>query len=69
MLNQEPTPRWAHPWPARGSEIQRYSLQEPYTLRTLFRRLELDHATVRADAADYVTPLLAFFRARARRLG
>jgi uncharacterized protein (DUF58 family) len=42
---------------------------EDEALRTLFRRLELDHATVRADAADYVTPLLAFFRARARRLG
>jgi uncharacterized protein (DUF58 family) len=37
-------------------------------LRKLFARLELDHALVRADDADYVTPLLAFFRARARRL-
>jgi uncharacterized protein (DUF58 family) len=38
-------------------------------LRRLFRRLDLDHATVSADDADYVSPLLAFFRARARRLG
>jgi uncharacterized protein (DUF58 family) len=37
-------------------------------LRRLFARLELDHALVRADDADYVTPLVAFFRARARRL-
>jgi uncharacterized protein (DUF58 family) len=38
-------------------------------LRRLFARLELDHASVRADDADYVTPLVAFFEARARRLG
>lgn len=38
-------------------------------LTRLFSRLELDHATVRADDADYVKPLLAFFQARARRLG
>jgi uncharacterized protein (DUF58 family) len=38
-------------------------------LARLFARLELDHATVRADDADYVKPLLAFFQARARRLG
>jgi uncharacterized protein (DUF58 family) len=37
-------------------------------LRRLFARLELDHVAVRADDADYVAPLLAFFRARARRL-
>jgi uncharacterized protein (DUF58 family) len=41
---------------------------EDRALRQLFARLELDHAVVRADDADYVTPLLAFFRARARRL-
>jgi uncharacterized protein (DUF58 family) len=38
-------------------------------LRRLFARLDLDHALVRADDADYVGPLLAFFEARARRLG
>ncbi len=38
------------------------------SLRRLFTRLQLDPAQVRADDADYVTPLLAFFRARARRL-
>ncbi|MGC4000585.1 MAG: DUF58 domain-containing protein [Anaeromyxobacter sp.] len=37
-------------------------------LRRLFARLELDPVLVHADDADYVTPLLAFFRARARRL-
>jgi uncharacterized protein (DUF58 family) len=37
-------------------------------LTRLFARLDLDHATVRADDADYVKPLLAFFQARARRL-
>jgi uncharacterized protein (DUF58 family) len=36
-------------------------------LGRLFARLELDHAAVRADDADYVKPLLAFFQARARR--
>jgi uncharacterized protein (DUF58 family) len=38
-------------------------------LTRLFARLELDHARVRADDADYVGPLLAFFQARARRIG
>lgn len=38
-------------------------------LRRLFARLDLDAVSVRADEADHVTPLLAFFRARARRLG
>ncbi|WP_242393391.1 DUF58 domain-containing protein [Anaeromyxobacter oryzisoli] len=38
-------------------------------LRKLFARLELDPVHVRADDADYVSPLLAFFRARARRFG
>jgi uncharacterized protein (DUF58 family) len=41
---------------------------EEAALATLFARLSLDHAVVRADAADHVAPLLAFFRARARRL-
>ncbi len=41
---------------------------EEDALRTIFARLELDSAQVRADDADYVSPLLAFFRARARRL-
>ncbi len=34
----------------------------------LFARLDLDPVEVRADEADHVKPLLAFFRARARRL-
>lgn len=37
-------------------------------LRRLFARLELDAVSVRADEPDRVRPLLAFFRARARRL-
>jgi uncharacterized protein (DUF58 family) len=42
---------------------------ETARLGRLFARLDLDHAAVRADDADYVTPLLGFFRARARRIG
>jgi len=42
---------------------------EQARLTRLFTRLELDHATVRADDADYVGPLLKFFQARARRIG
>jgi hypothetical protein len=42
--------------------------REEAALEKLFARLRLDHAVVRADAADHVAPLLAFFRARARRL-
>ncbi len=38
-------------------------------LTRLFSRLDLDHARVQADDADYVGPLLAFFQARARRHG
>ena len=38
-------------------------------LTRLFSRLDLEHVRVRADDADYVGPLLAFFQARARRLG
>jgi hypothetical protein len=38
-------------------------------LRRLFARLDLDAVSVRADEADHVRPLLAFFRARARRIG
>jgi uncharacterized protein (DUF58 family) len=38
-------------------------------LRRLFARLDLEAVTVRADDADYVTPLVAFFGARARRRG
>ncbi len=38
-------------------------------LRRLFARLDLDPVVVRADEGDHVKPLLAFFRARARRLG
>lgn len=36
-------------------------------LRRLFSKLDLDTVTVRADDADYVNPLVAFFGARARR--
>ncbi len=42
--------------------------EEDDALRKLFARLQLDHARVQADDADYVTPLLTFFRTRARRL-
>jgi uncharacterized protein (DUF58 family) len=42
---------------------------EDERLRRLFARLDLDAVSVRADEADHVRPLLAFFRARARRLG
>jgi uncharacterized protein (DUF58 family) len=38
-------------------------------LARLFARLGLDAVSVRAQEADHVKPLLAFFRARARRLG
>jgi uncharacterized protein (DUF58 family) len=38
-------------------------------VRRLFARLDLDHVAVQAEEADHVKPLLAFFRARARRLG
>ncbi len=41
---------------------------EDEALRRLFARLELDPVSVRADEGDHVKPLLAFFRARARRL-
>jgi uncharacterized protein (DUF58 family) len=40
---------------------------EEERLRRLFARLDLDAAQVSADDADYVTPLAAFFQARARR--
>jgi uncharacterized protein (DUF58 family) len=40
---------------------------EARTLRTLFRRLAVDEIEVRTDRS-YVRPLLAFFRARERRL-
>jgi uncharacterized protein (DUF58 family) len=43
--------------------------QAEQRLTRLFARLDLDHARVRADDADYVGPLLAFFQARARRHG
>jgi len=42
--------------------------EEDERLRRAFARLELDAVTVRADAADHVAPLVAFFRARARKL-
>jgi uncharacterized protein (DUF58 family) len=43
--------------------------EEDEALQRLFARLDLDHAVVRADDPDHVTPLVAFFRARARRHG
>jgi uncharacterized protein (DUF58 family) len=50
------------------SRIRAAAQAEDDALRKLFARLQLDHARVQADDADYVSPLLAFFRARARRL-
>jgi len=50
------------------SQLRAAVREEDEALRRLFARLKLDHALVRADDADYVSPLLAFFRARARRL-
>jgi uncharacterized protein (DUF58 family) len=50
------------------SRIRSDAEKEEEALGKLFARLQLDAAQVRADDADYVTPLLAFFRARARRL-
>ena len=41
---------------------------EDERVRRAFARLEIDSVTVRADAADHVAPLVAFFRVRARRL-
>jgi uncharacterized protein (DUF58 family) len=41
--------------------------EESERLRHLFARLRIDPVSVRADDADYVKPLLAFFAARARR--
>jgi uncharacterized protein (DUF58 family) len=41
--------------------------EESERLRHLFARLRIDPVSVRADDADYVKPLLAFFSARARR--
>jgi uncharacterized protein (DUF58 family) len=43
--------------------------EEEAARRRLFARLDLDAAEVAADAADHVAPLLALFRARARRRG
>ena len=51
---------------ARFAEAAR---AEEEALRRLFLGLDLDSVSVRADEADPVKPLLAFFRARARRLG
>jgi len=52
---------------ALRERLQAAVAKEEAALGTLFARLRLDHAVVRADAADHVGPLLAFFRARARR--
>ncbi len=43
--------------------------EDDQRVRRLFARLDLDHVAVAAEEADHVKPLLAFFRARARRLG
>jgi hypothetical protein len=51
---------------ARFAEAVR---EEDERTRLLFARLDLEHVSVRADEADHVRPLLAFFRARARRRG
>ncbi len=50
------------------ARIREAARADDEALRKLFTRLKLDEARVQADHADYVTPLLAFFRARARRL-
>jgi uncharacterized protein (DUF58 family) len=55
-----------------GAARRRYQAAlrgEEERLRKLFAKLDLDSAQVRADDADYVTPLAAFFQARARRHG
>jgi len=49
--------------------LEQASAEADARLTRLFDKLELDHVLVQADAADYVRPLLAFFQARARRLG
>jgi len=54
--------------PAVRTRIRAAGAAEDEALRRLFARLELDEARVQADDADYVAPLLAFFRARTRRL-
>lgn len=51
------------------ARLEAAAAAEQARLARLFARLELDHAAVRADDADYVAPLLRFFQARARRLG
>ncbi len=49
------------------ARIEADAAAEGARLTRLFARLELEHAAVRADDADYAKPLLAFFQARARR--
>jgi uncharacterized protein (DUF58 family) len=51
------------------ARLQAEAAADDARLRRLFDRLELDHVLIHADDADYVKPLLAFFQARARRLG
>ncbi|HSH46849.1 MAG TPA: hypothetical protein VK966_13465, partial [Longimicrobiales bacterium] len=41
--------------------------RDDHALRTLFRRLAVDEIEVRTDES-YVSPLLAFFRSRERKL-
>jgi len=55
--------------PRVRQRLERDGAESAARLGRLFDRLELDHVLVRADAADYVKPLLAFFQARARRYG
>lgn len=55
--------------PALRARFAEAARADDERLRRLFARLELDAVAVRADEGDHVKPLLAFFRARARRLG
>jgi len=55
--------------PEARARIAEAAAAEAAARRKLFARLDLDAAEVRAEAADHVAPLLALFRARARRRG
>jgi uncharacterized protein (DUF58 family) len=55
--------------PSTRRALEASASAEEAARRRLFARLRLDAAEVRADAADHVAPLLALFRARARRRG
>jgi uncharacterized protein (DUF58 family) len=51
------------------ARFEKAAAAEEERVSRLFARTRLDAVSVRADDADYVKPLLAFFEARARRLG